>query len=44
MVKKIKIIWSGSIDLFSKKMANVLYVEECPINLLSINKIAQDLK
>jgi hypothetical protein len=40
---KIKIIESGSIDLFFKKIPNVLYVQDCPINLLSINKIAQEL-
>jgi hypothetical protein len=40
---KIKIIGSGSIDLFSKKLSNVSYVQDCPTNLLSINKIAQEL-
>jgi hypothetical protein len=40
---KMKIIGSGSIDLFFKKLPNILYVQDCPVNLLSINKIAQGL-
>jgi hypothetical protein len=40
---KIKFIGSGSIDLFFKKLPNVLYVQDCPTNLLSINKIAQQI-
>jgi hypothetical protein len=40
---KIKIIESGSINLFSKKISNVLYIQDCPTNLLLINKITQEL-
>jgi hypothetical protein len=38
-----KIIGSGSIDLFSNEISKVLYVQNCPTNLLSISKITQEL-
>jgi hypothetical protein len=40
---KIKIIGSGSINLLSKEISNVLHIEKCSSNLLSINKITQEL-
>jgi GAG-pre-integrase domain len=40
---KMKIIGSGSINLFSKEIPNVLHIEKCSSNLLSINKITQEL-
>jgi hypothetical protein len=41
--EKIKIIGSGSINLFSKEISNVLHVDKCSSNLSSINKITQEL-
>jgi Integrase core domain/GAG-pre-integrase domain len=40
---KMKMIGSGSIDLFSKKNTKCVICTDCPTNLLSINKIAQEL-
>jgi hypothetical protein len=40
---KMRIVGSGSIDLFSRNISNVLYVKNCPTNLLSIGKIMQEL-
>jgi hypothetical protein len=41
--EKMRIIGSGSIDLFSRNIPNVLYVQNYPTNMLSISKIAQEL-
>jgi hypothetical protein len=41
--EKMRIIGSGSINLFSKEISNVLHVDKCSSNLLSINKITQEL-
>jgi hypothetical protein len=41
--EKIKIFGYGSINLFSKEISNILFVQNCASNLLSINKIAQEL-
>jgi hypothetical protein len=41
--EKMKIIGSGSINLFSKEISNVLHVDKCSSNLSSINKITQEL-
>jgi hypothetical protein len=40
---KIEIIESGSIDLFSEKITKYFVCSRCPTNLLSINKITQEL-
>jgi hypothetical protein len=41
--EKMKIVGSRSINLFSKEISNVLHVEKYSSNLLSINKITQEL-
>jgi GAG-pre-integrase domain len=41
--EKIKILGSGSIKLFSKKISNVLHVKNYSSNLLSINKLSKEL-
>jgi hypothetical protein len=43
MVKKMKILDYGSINLFSQEIPNVLLVQNCSSNLLSINKITNQL-
>jgi hypothetical protein len=40
--EKIKILGYGSINLFSTKISNILLVQNCASNLLSINKIAHE--
>jgi hypothetical protein len=41
--KKMKILGYSSINLFSKKISNVLYIQNCSSNLLSIRKIVNEL-
>jgi hypothetical protein len=43
MVKKIKILENDSINLLFEKISKVLHVQNCSSNLLSINKISQEL-
>jgi hypothetical protein len=38
-----KILSYGSINLLSKKISNILLVQNCAFNLLSINKITHEL-
>jgi hypothetical protein len=38
--EKIKILGSGSIKLFSKNISNILCVQNCSSDLLSINKLS----
>jgi hypothetical protein len=38
--EKIKILGSGSIKLFSKNIFNILHVQNCSSDLLSINKLS----
>jgi hypothetical protein len=40
--EKLKILSYGSINLFSKEISNILLVQNCTSNLLSINKIAHE--
>ena len=41
--EKMKIVGIGTINIFSKEIPNVLYVQNCSSNLLFISKITKEL-